>query len=393
MSDRARTTSPRDAVGVGTTGLARIAVLALCVLAAPRAYAQEPSRSAALRSEVSRLGGEAAAAYRVVDSLRRIEAPAAIVTAGGRTLRVDTLTIAESDMVRLREGLELGATLLRERYGDAAMRLVDTTTWHAYTGSYRGVLGRAVTLQDRTLGVARQIPLPRPVDPERVAQFVLERVGANLPRIAPVLGGYVGQDVSLDPTPELFELAGRELALSTASAARRCALGAVLACRAVLSHASGPEALALWYAPDDYPVLLDHAVSRGAVIGADSLFYADRHACTDEHDAAACARAVQRVDLKQPFSTNLRATLVQHALQAGGRDAIDRLQSASAEGMTALPLLARVAGTSEDSLLIGWQQRTSVALAASRTDEAPLALSTAFWCGLLLVGAALRRPA
>lgn len=387
MSDRARTTTPRGPVFV------RTALLALCVLAAPRAHAQDVPRSAALRSEIARLGGEAAAAFRVVDSLRRIEAPAAIVTAGGRTLRVDTMTIAATEVERLREGFELGATRLRERFGDAAMLLVDTTTWHAYTGSYRGVLGRSVTLQDRTLGVARQISLSRPVDPERVAEFVLDRVGANLPQLAPTLGRYVGQDVSLDPTPELFEIAGRELALSTASAARRCALGAVLACRAVLSHAAGPEALALWYEPSDYPVLLNHAVSRGAVGGADSLFYADHDACTEERDAAACERAVQRVNIQQPFSTNLRATLVQHALEQGGRDAIDRLQSASAEGTAAIPLLAHVAGTSEDSLLIGWQQRTSAALAASRTGEAPLALSTAFWCGLLLVGAALRRPA
>jgi hypothetical protein len=372
---------------------ARAIVLALCLLAVgPRARAQESSRAAALRSEIARLGGDAAAAFRVVDSLRNAESPSAIITAGGRTLRVDTASIAPADVERLREGLELGAAQLRERYGTAAMLLVDTTVWRAYTGSFRGVLGRSVTLRDRTRGVARQVGLPRPVDPASVAQFVLQRAGAELPRLAPTLGAYVGQDVSLHLTPEQFELTGREMALSSASAARRCALGAVLACHAVLSHASGPKGLALWYETADYPMLLSSAVSRGAVVGADSLFYEDLHACTDEREAAACERAVQRVEITQPFSANLRATLVQHALEEGGREALERLQSAGAEGTAALPLLAHVAGTSEDSLIIGWQQRTAAELAASRSGEAPLALSTVFWCGVLLAGASLRRP-
>jgi hypothetical protein len=387
MSDRARRIMPRRVALAGT------AAIALCVPAVPRAHAQEPSRAAELRTEIARLGRDAAAAFRTVDSLRNAESPSVTVTAGGRTLRVDTATIAPADVERLRDGLELGAAELRERYGATAMRLVDTTVWHAYTGLQRGVLGRSVTLRDRTRGIARQVGLPRPVDPERIAQFVLQRAGAELPRLAPTLGAYVGQDVSLQLTPEHFELAGREMALSNASAARRCALGAVLACRAVLTHASGSAGLTLWYETGDYPMLLASAVSRGAVADADSLFYVDLLACTDERDTAACERAVQRVEITQPFSTNLRATLVQYALERGGREALDRLQDDGAADIAALPLLAHVAGTSEDSLIVGWQRHTGAALAASRSGAAPFALSTAFWCGLLLAGASLRRPA
>ena len=125
-------------------------------------------------------------------------------------------------------------------------------------------------------------------------------------------------------------------------------------------------------------------------LDADSLFFVDRRACLDGAPTS-CERIIHRVRIPDPFSSTLRATLVTHALELGGRGALDRLAESGMEP-SPVHLLAQVAGVSEDSLVASWQRRTARSLEEERGSQLPLTLAVLGWATLAFVGASRRKP-
>jgi hypothetical protein len=103
-----------------------------------------------------------------------------------------------------------------------------------------------------------------------------------------------------------------------------------------------------------------------------------------------CQSVLDRMQLRDPFSPKLRASLVMHALDLGGREGLARL----ADGSRGTPLAqaAHAAGMSESQLLASWQARVSAA--AEGAQEGPFAgvVATAGWCALLIGFTLRRRP-
>jgi hypothetical protein len=143
------------------------------------------------------------------------------------------------------------------------------------------------------------------------------------------------------------------------------------------------------------PAWFDQADAIGAVtasgvpMNADSSLVVDRKECL-KGDMERCLRALPRVQVRDPFSGSLRATLVSHAIELAGREAIVRLRGAPPG--TPVARLAFVAGVSPDELLRSWQARTDAALRDERDATLPLAASTVLWCALLVGITTRRRP-
>lgn len=311
------------------------------------------------------------------------------LSAAGVTVHFAATALDDENRASLAEGLEQGAATLRARLGEAGATLVDSAHW--YLQGYRGVSGRLAQyeLAASPRMTFQRIRLDGPIDPAEVARFVVRAAGDRLATVAPAVAQYARATIDLAPTEAVFEQVGRELSLTWSAAGRRCARGSIEGCRAVLTRASGAEALSLWFDPSDHRAVIVAASMPPA--GLDSAFYAERHRCY-EGDDAACTRLVPRVPVKDPFSTNVRASFVAHALEVGGAGALDRLRAASAAGVDPITMLATTAGTEPESLIGGWQARSAAALADGRSPMLPVVLTTAAWCGVLLVGATRRKP-
>lgn len=309
-------------------------------------------------------------------------------THGGMTVNYTPSMLTEDDRARITEGLRDGEAALRGRFGGSALApLAGAQFWvDGARGVPRAYQWLQIGTSPRTDLFAKS--LLRPIDPAAVADLVIDLAGAGLPAEIPSLGAYV-QAVRLVPDPKQFEEAGRELALSTAASARRCAAGNVAACRAVLTPYSLAAGFTHWYDRGDYRALVQRAPE--ATFTSDSTTYVTYTACIDGDDEA-CAKSVRVIAPRFPFSGNIRSSLVTHALETGGTGALDRMRAAGAAGVPPLALLATTAGVGEDSLISAWQARTDRELAAAHGSSLPFVLSTAAWCGLLLLGATRRKP-
>jgi hypothetical protein len=173
------------------------------------------------------------------------------------------------------------------------------------------------------------------------------------------------------------------LASAQSEAARRCAAARVDACASALELDPAPDRLAAWYAPGDYPALVEHWIGWGRT---DSLKRADATRCARTRDAELCAKVVPSVTIGDLLPASARYSLFSLALEAGGPKALERL--AASRGSIRVQLAA-TAGVPVDSLLALWQARVM----ASRPSHlvAVPALATLGWT-LLFAVASLRRP-
>lgn len=338
----------------------------------------------------ARLGRVSAARALADTTVRRLEQErsarrTARIRSGGRTVAYDPALLTPEDSGGIAAGLALGLDRLVERFGEEGRTLVDSATWVA-VGIPWWFGQRRVELRTATSGAAESLHLPRPLDPERVARFVLQAAGASLAPSSAALSAWSPWSVSLAGEEVRFAEAGRELALSWAAVGRRCSAGSALACRRALEPVPGEDRLGLLFDASDW-----RAVVTASPLPAltDSIFFSRRRACLAGDDPA-CAQIVARLTPPDPFSGGMRATLIMHAIDLGGRDALRRFRSSTER--EPVPLLAEVAGVSEDSLIMSWQRRTAVALTAERRGAIPLSLSVAGWTLLLLGGATFRRP-
>lgn len=363
-----------------------------CAVSVIALLAGMPSRASAQSADSlrARLQHVSAAAARADTTVRRLEREGrarrtARIEAGGRRVAYEPGLLSARDSTRIAEGLALGRDRLVERFGEEGPAMLDTAFWVAREAPW-WLSRQGIEIRSTASGASAQVLLPRPIDPARVARFVLQTAGAALLPGSPALEAWSPWSVSLANEEERFAEAGRELALSWASVGRRCSTGSAPACRAVLEPVPPHDRLRLLFDQNDW-----RAVVTASPLPAlsDSAFFSHRRACLAGDDAA-CARIVGQLTPPDPFSGGMRATLVMHAIDLGGRDALRRFRATT--GQEPLPLLATVAGVSEDSLIVSWQRRTAVALAAERRGVIPLSLSVAGWSLLLLGGATLRRP-
>jgi hypothetical protein len=155
----------------------------------------------------------------------------------------------------------------------------------------------------------------------------------------------------------------------------------------VLTPTATPaEALERWFVPADYRSVV--TASRMDIPASDTANQSSWKRCEAGADSA-CTRLARRLAVRDPFSGNLRGTFVAHALTVGPPGMTARMRADSTE-RDAVALIARAAGMPADSLIAGWQRRTTKALDDAVVPAIPVVLTTAAW-GLVLLGVASRK--
>lgn len=309
---------------------------------------------------------------------------------GGDTVRVGPVHIAfrPADFPAAQQraaiaGLEEAVESLDQRFGADGVALLDSALFEVQRYSNRFFAFSMISAP----GIFRWHRLGRTVQSEDVEEFALQKAAVTLPEVAPVLARFSGLNATLGDNDDAFEQVARELALSRSSAGRRCYTGDIAACRAVFAEpATDAEALALWFAPEDYRSVVEFGTR--SIAKDDSVGQAALVRCL-EGDDASCARLVTQLPINNPHSAQVRITLTEHALDIAPRNALAVL-AATDSAASPLAALAHAAGVSEDSLLAGWQQRAVETLEAGRPSPLVLVASTALW-GLLLLELAIRR--
>lgn len=162
----------------------------------------------------------------------------------------------------------------------------------------------------------------------------------------------------------IHERAYEALVTSPSLVARGCLLGDIAMCREALLLAGTEDRLARWY---DAPRRRELALSRRRQLRAMSPAAYD--ACLAGDDAA-CDVALAFLppaDVPPPLPVAARQSLVQVAVELGGRDAFARLLQPTSASLD--ERLSAATGMPSDSLLVAW--RTRVMAAQPRRDGAP----------------------
>lgn len=305
---------------------------------------------------------------------------------GGLTVRFAAKELTDRDTAAIARGLADGDADLVRLFGEeGAAMLRSQREWVAMSAYENdrpvGAVGLRAGADDRH---ATATNLGRPINSEEVRRFVFlvagERVGFQFPWV----DAFTASARSLNRSEAHYAAAARELSLSWAAAGRRCATGIIAACELVMTPRAPGGPAPAWFDQGD---AIGAATAAEVPMNADSSVAVDRKACL-KGDLDRCARALPHLRIRDPFSGPLRATLVSHAIELGGPDALVKLRQAPPG--TPVVRLAFVAGVSSDELLRSWQERTATALRKDRDGTIPMAASTILWCALL-VGVTMRR--
>lgn len=309
--------------------------------------------------------------------------------AGGRLVRFIPGQLNDADRQAIAEGLDRAGASLRARFGDDLTMFLDTLVWTARSPD---------ETNQRWFWLSTKRNTPNYFDPWNwdtsrpnaalVTEIALDQAGHNFILRVPRLATFTKQALSLNGDSVRYLHAARELAISWATAGRECAAGSTGACRAVLTLPGEDLGRSLYFSPVDYRAV----VTTGEIsLTADSALHAMRRRCLagSDPDCATAYLALKRIP--DPFSGGLRSTVVEHALELGGTQAIARLRAAATDA-PALSILASVAGVSEDSLVRSWQRRVRVALDEDSPSPAKDTLAVAAWSLLVLFGVTRRRP-
>lgn len=364
-----------------------VAATLLTVVLGPAAVGAQDA--AAARAAVVAGRARADAALAELDSLRKARTAVLddSLRIGGRLVRFSSTAFPASERDWLIDGVESAHAWLTEKFGASAPSLVDQNAWEVRSSrivlKYREL--HAPIVEGRNIDLSSR----RGLEAADVRTVALTAAGAHVAQRHPVLHAYA-VSMSFDDSDSRNVRAARDLALGTSSVGRRCAAGAVGACRTVLSPARGAPPLTVWFTREDHRAIVAASEMR---LRRDSIGVRRRETCLAGDDAL-CDEIVSRLKVTYPFRDDVRATFAAHAVVAGGEAGLARLDAARGrfEG-DPLGLLVHVSGLAEERLIADWQQRVSSAAAAdSQPPVAPLVFSAAFWCGLLLFGASRRRP-
>lgn len=265
---------------------------------------------------------------------------------GRRRVAVAPDALSAADRATLVAALEATDQELEARFGASSAALVDTVPWQVVLRPR----GQSVSISARSGEGSTAAPLGLPLNAMSVQRFALARAGGQLRQLHPSLSAFVRADIALGEDSLALRLARRSLALGASTVGRRCAAGGTVACKAVMTDARGEAAKSLWYASDD-----------------------------------------PKISVRYPFSAQVRASLVSHAITAAGPDALVRLQSAPPDA-SALEVLARVAASTPEGLLQGWTEAMLAVPPNVGAPLGPITVSTLAWCGLLFALVIRRRP-
>lgn len=270
-----------------------------------------------------------------------------VLVSEGVTVRFPGAALSERNRNALREGISDAQRTLEDRFGAGSARLLEGGEWHlifnGVSRNRREFVG-FVDARNPTAQLNHLVSLP--LAPADVERFLLEIAGRKLLHAESVVGAFAGAAFFLTPPEESFYVARRQLAASTSSVARRCATGALGACRTILD----PAASANWFAASD-------SVPRNG----------------------------------RPIPRGVNASLVTVALDLGGARAIDVLSKPNASDNPII-ILAEAAGVTPDSLVQTWNARLQDATEQSAYPSLPFAASAVFWCGIFFMVATRRRP-
>jgi hypothetical protein len=310
------------------------------------------------------------------------------VDAGRVRVLISPAVLSDAERDRVREGIERALDSLDARFGEDALKMIDTSRPWTIAGTAGFLSGlKPANATSRAFGPqGMQHHLRRPVSDAALESFALRQAGRALGRAVPSLATYVGENATFARDDGRWETAARELALSYSTAARLCHGGDVAQCRRVLTPAGPREALDQWFVPADYRAVV--TASSMDIAPSDTVNLASWGRCKAGADSA-CTRLALRIPVRDPFSGNLRGTFVSYALEVGEPGMPERMRADSTT-RDPVELLARAAGMPADSLIAGWQRRTSRALDDAIVPAVPVVFSTAAW-GLLLLGVASRK--
>jgi hypothetical protein len=357
-------------------------LLALLLLA-PAAAAQDLAEWQQRYSEAQRRTALANEAFKNLGNEKRTYDGA--VRDGELVVSFVTGEISARDTAAIARGLARANATLRARYGEAGLALTAGGVWTVdqYARFDRTVLDR-VQFQRADDWQNRQV-MRSPIDPAEVEGMVLARVGDRLVATTPSLTHY-GAWAAFQPDDRLYAEVARRLATSWAGVGRRCASGAIGACATVLTPFDAAAEPTRYFDASDFRFVV--ASARLPALG-DSSYFAARRQCVDGKDSV-CAVIIGQVPLPDPFNSSVRGTLLTHAIELGGNDAVRR--AAESRALPPLEALAQIAGVSSDSLLASWHARVYDALAEERaTTDFPLLFSSVAWGGLFLLVATRRR--
>lgn len=365
------------------------AALLVAVPAAIPAGAQAMT-AAQLRVQLERAQAEADSAgerFRRASRASVEKTDTMVIRSGPITLLVIPAVLGDGERERIEGALAAARATLRGHFGDAGDRLFDTLprVLRGRPGEFARF--RPMMLRMNAKNDAFGMRIERPIQGEQITEALLRDAGRNLPLVAPMLAPLVGRSVSFASEAEEFEFAGRELALSASSPARRCRTGSLADCRRVLETDTSAARLERWFEPPDHRTVV--ALHRGAVAAQDTARQAALARCVAGADTA-CTRLLHVLKLREPVSGALRGTLVRHALETGAPGVLERLQEVPSGGLIAM--LARAAELPEDSLVAGWHRRIDRAAQGTDVGSAPLILTAAAWSLVLVAFSAGRKP-
>jgi hypothetical protein len=311
------------------------------LLACTRAlYGQDLPRLEARADSLAREWRRANAVADALDSLERTRA-----LAGRDTIRVGALTIITNPSpLPLREAASRAWHLIDSVYGDDARQL-----------EHRPYAIVGVDPDTTVERPARHTGIAVPWDQD-VASLTLLLI--SNPPVAPAdsalqswLGGPLRPLVDADPRQ-----AGVYVQLVTApsQASRRCLTGDLGGCRDALDLFENGDPLLHWYpsARERRFVVLKSAAYFDRDAQARTL-----QACVNRSDSA-CTQLLRSLPpgaLPRPLPYDARATLIDVALQQGGRAAYHRLVASA--GRSIADRLALAGGVAVDSLLSLWRTR------------------------------------
>ncbi len=170
-----------------------------------------------------------------------------------------------------------------------------------------------------------------------------------------------------------FVRAYESLATSPFEASSKCLLGELGGCRLALGLAETSEPLLTWYSEADRRTLVENSGRPPERLFPNTAAMYDR--CV-EGDGESCSTFMKDRSIQPPLPTNVRVTLVQHALAVGGVGAYGRLYRAGGTMEERLTAASRVPG---DSLIASWRAVLVDSAGHPTAVSWPLGLAAVFW--------------